>query len=449
MIKYLCLSLILLPQVIFAQEENRPVEPYVLVQDVTTDFNLIDKTRCIELIREHSKNLDQENIQEIDVDNSKNEIKKEMEEVQEEYDKLNQLIDELGHSGPNSLEVLEQKLEESIELVYNELIENHSELDGNISDLVMEDDTVQKNQEDYNHKIQEINEAIAKQNELENYYNTLIYDYDTVTKQEDNQLLETELNQALMYSYSMNYLPIETIMINKQCNLLSDYLVQVTKYMDKLVPKNYQSVHFDHIHKLFVKSLTFEKIQEYTNGKQPLVFDDQAFEQYSYAKELNLKDIERIGMFAYFDLYKEEDPHLFLNTYHKLLSVKEEQFEYFYEINQEAFEYIKTELADYLNKNLLFDNESIKKVTALNDRYQIKLVQFDAVNNEWYPSSQFDSGFFNDYYARSLNESQDNISEDEINNIDTDEVNNDETILLSQEKSQKRQKECHSQMIMS
>lgn len=381
-----------------------PVDPYIL----TTAINAlpVDKLSCQVLIQEQNQ-----------LEEDEHEDKGQMVALQEQltqlevaYQELNQRIQSLEQDEEYSIEAATRSLEAVIEQLY----QNYMAQDAAFAALseeeqlakIQADDTVVEWQQFLEKIKQEQQEAIAERERIEADYKQLVYQLDQQTSQAET-IKETsdQLNQCLLYAYSVPSFPIEAIFLNPETPTLAEYLAQLDIYLQKLVPYPYRKVSFDNIHQAFAKRLSKEALEASLYGKQNIVIDPIAVEQYSYEKELSILDVEIMAHLAQRDMLHSLNEDKYQQAYEAILQLKEAQFSYFTALNPQVWSVIKQSLAKYLNERQLWDEASILQMQQLHARYQLKLVVFNDVNRQWQPVEN-ESGYLASHQQLSLQESE-------------------------------------------
>lgn len=428
----------LFPKSVLANEIS---EPYIL----TSAINAIPVTKedCISLIQ-NQYNQQEEPNQLNDYQNRANEL-------EAEYQSVNELIDRLQSDADYSIEQATNGLNTVIEEVYQYYSENDANflsLDENAQLLlIQEDETVIAWQQYLDQIVTEQNEAIAKRDAIESEYQQLLYQIENETPllEQSNDFSE-QLNQCLLYPYSVEKLSSESYMLNQNA-VFSEYLVQVDQILQKLVPYAYRKVSFEDIYQLYNKRLDEIALREALYGKENIVIDEWAMQQYSYERELNVFDIEIVSNLAQKTFLNNQNDTMYKESYLSMLKLKESQFHYFVALNISVWERLKQEIADYLNRYQLIDESSIKAVQQLHNKNQVKLVIYDTTNQLWRPVSNELSGYLEEFQLREFQISELPIEETTLeittieqtttkNNLDflKEKLSNQSTTQVTKEK---------------
>ncbi len=410
-------------QAIIASEQP---EPYILSRFIT--MIPLEKERAIELIKaaQTSKTYNDQMAAE------EASLLHQMESIREEYDQLNQTIHQLEFGEQNSLATANREMESVIEQLYDQAIHEYdgfNELSQEAQLAILSENESVIEWQNYLNEIQnQLNELISRQKELENTYYQLQYEYDSLDFNQEHIIDEQELNQSLMYPYSMDYLNPNTILLNQEASL-EDFLVQIHQYLNQFVPDAYRKVRFEQIYDIFQKQMTPDDLSMILSNKQAIQFDEESLHYYTYAHELSLQDIETLAQFGLDSYYKTNNLDAFHQLYNQVIQTKEGQYHYFKTINEEAHETLQNQLVTFLNNKEAWDTDTINKVQNLQSKHQIKLVFFDEGSKKWQVNDTGTSGFYDFYYNKRLDLVDEAIIEEASDYSfmeNNDEVNHDD-----------------------
>lgn len=395
-------------QSVFATEEGVAVDPYVVTQAI--NYDVIDPDVCVTLIRSQSDFVDTTSEFSVGLSATIEQTQVEIEQLNIDYQTINNQIAALESGEDQSLEAAKWQLEQVVETLYHDYLETDESFvlltqEEQLTIIAQHESVIEW--QDYMIEIQQlINELIVERDAVETTYYQRTYDLENVVTQlEAEKSNQAQLNQCLLYPYSMNYLAVDQIMLNQQTVSLNDYLVELDYYLQRLVPSAYRKLSFYDIYRMFSYVSDDATITTDFSNKQPVHFDEAGLAQYTYAKELSLYDIEIVANNAKAKHLADEDLAALTIDYQNTLDLKAHQFSFFYQINSESFEWVKSQLADYLNQISAYDDVSIELVQTIHNRYQIKLVYFDEVNQYWGPSEGGTTGYYASYYEAPLLES--------------------------------------------
>lgn len=402
-------------------------EPYIVTQDI--NYETISLEDCLNILQ----NTGGEGTESVTLEAMIEEIETELQFVQAEYNDINHSISLLESGEIDSIDWANTQLLFVIDEVYS----LHSETNPDFIYLTEEEQLeLVANHEtvlEWQNYIQEIqgvlNQLIADRNQLEQNYSNLNYTLNELQVERENTTQSKALyNECQLYPYSSEYMSVDQILLNNKTSL-NDYLVQIDSYLQKIIPKAYRKVAFEDIFRLYSQQLDRVALENVLSDKPNIVLDNLAYETYSYAKEISLIDIETLAQYAQRAYIKNENKNEFLEDYYKIIGLKENQWSYIYNINSEAFEVIKNELANYLNSNMLFDEEAIDLVRSIHQRYQVKLVLFDDTAQQWNINSTSSSGYYDEYTHKDISpkEEEESMEESLASKIDT--LNNEDETL--------------------
>lgn len=406
-----------------------PSEPYILTN--TINALPVEKTDCVTLITSVSESQfsPEKQQQQQEVYDSR------LKELETDYQAINQKIEQLNDDPEYSLSVAQAGLESMIEWVYYEYYhgdESFEQLSAESQlETLQQHEQVQEWQQLINDIQEMMNQLIAQRNEIELEYQQILYDLEALTTSLESQTVHSEqLNQCLLYPYSVPLLPVEHVFLNFEAIPLEEMLVQLDQVVQKLVPYTYRKLTYSMIWQAFSQRLDQEGLSQALYGKENVRLDEQSLNQYSYEKELNQMDVEILSNFAQRQFLQTEDETAYYESYVKVLDLKEAQLQYFMSLNLPTWEWLKQQVAHYLNAIQAEDDASIEKVKQFHEKYQVKLVQYiDGIG--WQPVDEIVSGYYVPFQQRVLNqydvESQErSLSQTNLSKIETS-VNKDTT----------------------
>lgn len=251
--------------------------------------------------------------------------------------------------------------------------------------------------------IQQQNEVIASRSMVETQYHETLYLLEVAQNQlAENQIADQQLNQCLLYAYSVPKLNAESFLMDHQMSSLTEYLATLDFYLSQLVPYPYYQLRFEDIYQQFTQILTLEEITQILNLKGNIQLDDDLKNAYQYREELSLNDVVRFVSIAQNDVYQRQTSEDYLMRYQELLLIKEAQFIYFSQINANAWQLIKDNLANFLNSQGYVSDDAIALVRQLNQKYQVKLVTFNEATQTWQPVEALSTCYLAEYYYRDI-----------------------------------------------
>lgn len=387
-------------------------QPYMVA--ATIPGVTLEKEACLVLLRDNPLDFHDENIQA-----TIEAIELEMGKVNNDFQVINQEIVYLETESPDSLEVAQDNLGVILEELYLEYSSSDPEfnqLTEQEQELILAEDEYVQSWLTYIHELdQVILNKVAERDQLEAYYQNLQYDLDNLKQEETNlQVSKDEYNQCLLYPYSAKKQTVDKVLLNNQLSL-NDYLIQIDSYLKEMIAIAYSNVKFEDIYQRFITDLTFEELQASYMTKAPIELTEITLDQYSYARELNLKDIQTIVEFGQYKFQEDQDIETYQALYQQVIDLKESQWQYIYQINEVTFENIKEQLANYLNQTNAVEDRDVELVRGLQQRYQVKLVLYNPIDKKWYVNVGHQSGFLEEYQTKeiSLETSRDEIVEDE------------------------------------
>lgn len=382
------------------------VDPFIVTQSINQEY--IDKDQCYTLIRNHptaeDTSSDESQVILADMDL----IQQNMEATHLLYQSLNEEISLLENAEVDSLVYAHQELEQVIELIYLDYLDSVPEFQELTEDeqlqLISQHEVVIEWQNYINQLHQLINEKVVERDEQESLYYQLAYDLENQSRLlEEEKWTQSQLSQCLLYPYSATFHPTENLLLNTQNNQLDSFLLEVDGYLQKLVPPAFRKIAYYDVYRFFTLPSEDEtQTIEMLNNKETTIVDEAGLERYSYAKELNLYDIEVLGNYAKSAYLKQADIDRLEERYLEALRLKEAQFAYFYTINSEVFTELASQLANYMNVHQFVDTSSIEKIQTLHNRYQLKLIFYDDATGTWNTNLTGSSGYISLYQDLSL-----------------------------------------------
>lgn len=359
-------------------------------------------------------------------------------ELESEFNRLTSEIESLEHNENYSIIQATNTLNEVIEATYLTLQTIEPEFN-NLTEaeqlsLVEMDQNVIEWQQYLEGIIQQQNEVIASRSMVETQYHETLYLLEVAQNQlAENQMADQQLNQCLLYAYSVPKINAESFLIDHQMSSLTEYLANLDFYLSQLVPYPYYQLRFEDIYQQFTQILTIEEITQTLNLKGNIQLDDDLKSAYQYRKELSINDVIRFVSIAQNDVYQSQTSEDYLIRYQELLLIKEAQFLYFSQINANAWQLIKDHLANFLNHQGYVSDDAIALVRQLNQKYQVKMVTFNEATQTWHPVEASTTGYLAEYYYRDIDwhtlveEETTSDIEVEDNNAITESSNNEDT----------------------
>ena len=324
-------------------------------------------------------------------------------ELEIEFNRLTSEIESLENNENYSITQATNTLNEVIEGTYLTLQTTEPEFN-NLTEaeqlsLVEMDQNVIDWQQYLEGIIQQQNEVIASRSIVETQYHETLYLLEVAQNQlAENQIADQQLNQCLLYAYSIPKLNAESFLMDHQMSSLTEYLATLDFYLSQLVPYPYYQLRFEDIYQQFTQILTLEEITQILNLKGNIQLDDDLKNAYQYREELSLNDVVRFVSIAQNDVYQRQTSEDYLMRYQELLLIKEAQFIYFSQINANAWQLIKDNLANFLNSQGYVSDDAIALVRQLNQKYQVKLVTFNEATQTWHPVEALSTGYLAEYY---------------------------------------------------
>lgn len=390
------------------EAQTQVLDPFIVTQSINQE--LIDKDQCYRLIRTHTTAVDTSSNESQLILDEIALLQEALESTQLSYQSLNTEIALLESGEEDSLVFANQQLNQVIELLYYDALESDADF-ALLSEeeqlaLIGQHEVVLEWQDFISQLQQFINQKVLARDAEETYYYQLTYELENQGRLlEEEKFTQAQLNQCLLYPYSTSYLAAEQLLLNTQSPQLDNFLLEIDHYLQKLVPNAFRKIAYYDIYRMFtLPSDNDTQVIEWLANKETTVVDDLA--QYSYAKELNLYDLEVLGNYAKSAYYKYADLEALTDSYLSALNIKEAQFQYFHQLNAEIFAELAGHLANYLNLHRLTDGASLEKIQTLHNRYQLKLVFYDDETVKWSPNSFDQSGYYVRYQDLSLTEAQ-------------------------------------------
>lgn len=371
-------------------------EPYVLSTSIVTEP--VSREDCLALIQ-----------QEEEVSEGKEEIQKqldayhlELSELEGQYQEINDAL----YQVKSELDQTSLELDKVVEIFLERLSEDESFIGLNEEeqiDYLNQQEEIKAWKSMIESQTEEFNQLVAQQQEIKLNVEKLVHQIDLLSpKLETDQSHAKQLNQCLLYPYSVPKLDSSLVILDQDTLPLENYLAHLDQYLTKLVPYAYQKVKYKEIYEAFTQHLQGVELENALYGKENTQIDDYSLNFYSYAKEFSLLDLEIMANRAQYDYLLTEDEAQYRMGYEKILNLKESQWKYFYSINESTWQVIKTALAEYLNQHDLKSEEVIDQVRQLHEIYQMKLVLFDESNRSWMPYLEDESGYYTPYQMKDV-----------------------------------------------
>ncbi|MHA3225314.1 hypothetical protein ACV7JQ_05110 [Globicatella sulfidifaciens] len=425
------LIMTILPDAVAAQAVEL-AEPYQLITQWEGD--VINQENCQILIQNQFNQSD--NMSELN--QLITDYQTTLSELEIEFNRLTSEIESLENNENYSITQATNTLNEVIEGTYLTLQTTEPEFN-NLTEaeqlsLVEMDQNVIDWQQYLEGIIQQQNEVIASRSMVETQYHETLYLLEVAQNQlTENQIADQQLNQCLLYAYSVPKLNAESFLIDHQMSSLTEYLATLDFCLSQLVPYPYYQLRFEDIYQQFTQILTLEEITQTLNLKGNIQLDDDLKNSYQYREELSLNDVVRFVSIAQNDIYQSQTSEDYLMRYQELLLIKEAQFIYFSQINANAWQLIKDNLANFLNSQGYVSDDAIALVRQLNQKYQVKLVTFNEATQTWHPVEALSTGYLAEYYYRDIDwhtrgeEETTGTIEIEETNVNTDVSNIEDT----------------------
>lgn len=369
------------PMVMVAQEENIENAPLSVVKK---ECEFLITQQIEEEISEETSQIMTAEVESLE--QKYNQINQQITQKQAEVDELNTYL--IEHFEALYLELFEQGdefgyLDEEDQQRTVEAIDSYREIENQI-DLAQG----------------ELYKLLEERQEVEAAYDHAYYllEVQEEEKQIDEQTKE-DLQTCLFYPYSVKKYQPKNILLNNEATTLANYLVSVTKYMEKLVPTAYTRLSFESIYEAFLDQ---EAVIEASEHLPQWPLEQEMIEQYTYANELTLPIVHGVAQKAKEHYANSLDNERYTHFYLLMLQIKEAQYKYFYSINADTFEYLKDYLVDFLNTHQYTDTQSIQQIRAFQQRMQVKLVGYNDESKSWYAIPQNQSGFYLEYQTKDL-----------------------------------------------
>ena len=367
--------------------------PYVLTQTVN---NIpVERNVCTELIRDVELNDEESET----LGAKQNQVAS----ISQEYEKLNQAIQQLEHE----IEQLQQQVATRIDQIYQKLLNEQEQFKQLSEEVQVEQVQLQPEVQAISEQLQTQQDELAYQvkerDKLEQQYQTLNYEIEQQKERIEKQSQQKEqLNQCLLYPYSVGHQVVDLTVLNNQL-ALNDYIAKIDQILQKIVPVAYRKVHYDEIALLFsTKGRDWDQLSQALAGKQPIELAQEGEYYYGYARELNLYDIEILANIALKNYMEHSQNDAELSAaYQQVLAIRQAQFEYFIGLNPTQFDNLKQALAGYLNQ-LPYDSKIQQAIDRLHLRYQMVLVQYNEAAQQWQPLANDDNGYHDMYFQYDL-----------------------------------------------
>lgn len=390
------LIMMIVPNTVAAQTVEL-TQPYQLITNWEGD--IINQENCQILIQNQFNQSD--NMSELN--QLITDYQTTLSELESEFNRLTNEIESLENNENYSITQATNTLNEVIESIYLTLQTTEPEFN-NLTEaeqlsLVEMNQNVIDWQQYLEGIIQQQNEVIASRSMVETQYHETLYLLEVAQNQlAENQIADQQLNQCLLYAYSVPKINAESFLIDHQMSSLTEYLANLDFYLSQLVPYSYYQLRFEDIYQQFTQILSIEEITQTLNLKGNIQLDDDLKNSYQYREELSLNDVIRFVSIAQNDVYQRQTSEDYLIRYQELLLIKEAQFIYFSQINANAWQVIKDNLANFLNHQGYVSDDAIALVRQLNQKYQVKLVTFNEATQTWHPVEQLSTGYLAEYY---------------------------------------------------
>ncbi|WP_028125722.1 hypothetical protein [Eremococcus coleocola] len=383
-----------------AQENiNQVPKPYRLIQHVQE--KAIDKDYCLNFFNQKRENVYQDNQASSEIETLETEITN----LANQHNEITLAIEDLEQNPDYSRQAAQAGLDHTLETVYDELSQEQTgflELDASSQEKYLVQDSRVQEWQTYLSEVQaEIDYLVHQQKLIEDDYNQALYRLEELESQSSyiNQE-QSENNACELYAYSVPFKLDEQIIFDTNNGSLEDILVNLDQIMQALVPKAYSKVSFQQIYEIFNLFMSQEELDKILKGKELIRLDQNAYHEYSYARELSLSDIENLAHFAQRYYLDDQDDHRYNQAYHEIIQLKEDQFHYFFQINREVFIKIQEILLKYLNANNLDQEKSLQAIQTFQSKYQIKLVFYDDQTSHWVANDFKSTGFYDEYINR-------------------------------------------------
>lgn len=379
--------------------------------EVSEPYQLITQWEGESISQETCQLLIQEQYQQVDNTSELNRLitdyQSTLAELETAFNTLTNDIESLENNEDYSITQATQGLNQVIEATYQNLQSTDASFidltEAEQMTLVEADPTVIEWQDYLQAIIQQQNETIASRSMVETQYQETLYLLEAAQSQlAENQIADQQLNQCLLYAYSVPKINSDSFLADNQMSSLTEYLANLDIFLSQLVPYPYYQLRFEDIFQQFSQVLTLDQITKTLNFKGNIQLDETLKNQYQYQEELSLNEVIRFTSVAQNKVYQTQNNEEYALSYQEILLIKEAQFIYFSQINASAWQTIKENLANYLNTQGYISEEAIALVRQLHQKYQVKLVTFDDATQNWYPVAAMSTGFLEDYYYREM-----------------------------------------------
>lgn len=374
----------------FGQETSQAPDPYILSEDLSHQD--LSREECIQSLTQESHQI-QDSSEEINTQITS--LEEQQDDLYLQFQELNQEILELEQGEGESILKAENGMKQAI----NDLIVYYTENNADFITLseeeqmkiVLEDVSLQEWQE-YVESIQLIiDDKVQERDQVEQEIEAITYDLEMIkdTSQESVDTLDPVYEQCLILPYSTHRLDPESVYF--EGSDFQDILIEVDSFLNQLVPKAYSNLKYAHILDTFIAQMNQDKAV--ISQKNPVIFNDQTLDKYSFAKELSIEDISAFAKHALHSYYETQSIPEYIQDFHDIIGTKHQQFTYFYSLNSDAFRLLKSLLQDSLNMNQWISEEHIQHIQQIQDKYQVKLVIFDSESRQWQATKENLNGF--------------------------------------------------------
>ena len=307
------LIMMIVPNAVAAQAVEL-AEPYQLITQWEGD--VINQENCQILIQNQFNQSD--NMSELN--QLITDYQTTLSELEIEFNRLTNEIESLENNENYSITQATNTLNEVVEGTYLMLQTTEPEFN-NLTEaeqlsLVEMDQNVIDWQQYLEGIIQQQNEVIASRSMVETQYHETLYLLEVAQNQlAENQIADQQLNQCLLYAYSVPKLNTESFLMDHQMSSLTEYLATLDFYLSQLVPYPYYQLRFEDIYQQFTQILTLEEITQILNLKGNIQLDDDLKNAYQYREELSLNDVVRFVSIAQNDVYQRHTSDDYLMRY--------------------------------------------------------------------------------------------------------------------------------------
>lgn len=423
----MALLLNLIPNTLLVSATQVAPDPYMLVRQIPRPP--LSVNQCLSILSKP-----------IMLSNSQIEI------WQNQYDTLMKEMAVYEGEEENSLAGIQQSIDGLIDQLYTYYSQEDDTFNGLSADeqlaIIQADSLYQEWQTYYDQQLANYYQLLQQAEEI----STQMKQAETVESSVETILNDESIheNQCQLYAYSMPQLSPDTILLDQYTDNLQDYLRQVGDYLNKIVPSAYKMVTFQAIQDMFNRQDTFEELETQLSSKQNLKIDVESLNQYSYEKVLSLAEVETYALLALRDYHHHQDDTILKQAYYDMIDTKEKQYQYFYAINQPAFNRLSEMLANYLNDKHLNDVNAFEKVKQFQSDFQLKLVFFQEDSKSWVINPGHDSGYRLEFSDISSHQNQNSSQPDRTDiqsvvlhsNHKENESDSEESDITSQELNQ-------------